>query len=185
MRRILLAAVFVFLLACSGGGGGEVPITSTKTPAIPEWVIKGDSMAYLLALQWEGSENNGVPGARIEDLAPDDRMLKKVVIMVGINNLACGRGQTAAETATKYSNYFRNIKAKKVYCVGVPKIDSEAVYGKNLLPTIQKLNAAIKDICGPSYYVDTWAISFTSKGGLHPDTTMNVLIRSKILELDK
>src|SRR5450759_3898708 len=89
---LLVITVIFLLLSCGGGnGGGEIPITpapSTPASGTPEWVVKGDSMAYNLAEYWQITdqfiENDGMPGYAINMLPLDDRVLNKVVIMLSL-----------------------------------------------------------------------------------------------------
>jgi hypothetical protein len=163
MKKLILGLMFVLLLGCD-----------------PEWVVKGDSMAYNLAVYWQNTtseyiENDGHPGYAVEQLPIDHRMLHRVVIFAGVNDFN-GFHETVEKTELEYATYFMSLKAKEVVCVGVPKI----TINTSILPQIQELNGFIKDLCGASHYIDTWAMPFTSHDGLHPDDKMNRKIKKAI-----
>jgi hypothetical protein len=177
MKKIILGLMFVLLLS-----GNAICDSSCQCDQPPEWVIKGDSMAYLLAQQWNGAENNGHAGYTVNVLPLDGRKLNKVVLLVGINNLY-GWNMGVPETVREYAQYYTTLKknVQRVYCVGVPDV----YVTLDLAYQIYILNLNIKQICGTNYYIDTWAIPFTSIGdNIHPDPVMNALIKAKILEMD-
>ena len=178
MKKIFLV-LFIFLTVCLPNGnaiGDDAPYVPN-----PEWVIKGDSMAWGLANKWVGAENDGQPGYAVQTLRIDDRYLDKAVLMAGANNFLCWH-EAVEKTIEEYAAYYNTIKAGRIYCVGIPKIDTS--WGGNILPEIKKLNTAIKHICGPHHYIDTWKTPFTSNDGLHPDDTMNDWIIQEILDKD-
>jgi hypothetical protein len=195
---LIITVIFLFLSCGGGGGSGETPTAPAPTPApappaqangIPEWVIKGDSMAFNLANYWQitdpSIENDGLPCYAVDMLPPDNRVLNKVVIMAGVNGWDWK--ETTDQIIQDYKTFYTSLNAMEIICITVPKITypkcGEMTISECLIE-IEKLNVAITGICKPEHTVDTWAMPFTSDDGLHPDAAMNALIEAKILEMD-
>lgn len=187
----LSVLIFVFcLLACGGGGGstggGIIVAAPSAPPPAPvvsgaEWELKGDSMAVGLdrAFPAESSHNPTYAGTVDSFVAsPDTRLLRNVIVWIGVNSISDDPAQNIDDLCVKYSQMLWSIKATgRVYCVAVPKVSG---YPDRWL-NIEKLNAHIKGTCGEPNYIDTWAMPIVFSDGLHPDDASNKLVYNEIM----
>jgi hypothetical protein len=179
---IAVVAILLLLSSCEKSDDEDTTTTPPVYPAtVQAWTIKGDTMAWNLANFWTGSENDGVKGAKMQLFIdnPDSRLLwpNNAVLFIGINDLTGAADQDLTHVIVSYAKTFWSIKGD-TFCVGIPEIPTGYDHAK-----IIELNTSIKGICGTKYYVDTWAMAFTSTDGINPDATMNALIKAKVLEL--
>ncbi|MGD0020805.1 MAG: hypothetical protein ABSC54_00735 [Smithellaceae bacterium] len=176
----LLIITMLFLIsACSKGD----PTDSSTTPPVlgtdvKAWTIKGD-MAWELANQWAGSENDGVKGAKIKLFLdnPDARLLwpNKAVLFLGASDLTGAADQDLTQIIIDWATVFWSIKGE-TFGVSIPLNTPGKDQAK-----IAELNAAIKSICGTEHYVDTSAMTLTFDVDGHLDAASNAQIQAKIL----
>src|SRR5512133_1013231 len=122
MNKSLL---FLIILLISCGAGGEEGLQSLYLK-VPDYTIKGepsivgDSLAWGLANQYEGSANYGVCGSTVgwwrSNMPPADLVMKTAVIWLATNDV---NWKTVDEILADYWYLLVNLKAERTFCLPI------------------------------------------------------------------
>lgn len=162
MKKILIL-FSLFILACSGGGGGSTPAQGTA-----DITLLGDSIAKYIGYYWPDADSQAIGGTDTIDwiniLSNDNKTFKTVVLSVGGNDTRHYPEESVSVLVARYIQVYDLITADAVYCLPIVPIETSINSQKVL-----DFNANVKIICGENYYVDIWKIEYTTDDGTHPD----------------